>query len=231
MQTDFELIGGCGLFDGLPPAALAELAAAAALDRYDKKALLFREGNPAEALWLLRTGRLKLTKLGANGQEIVVRFLVPGEPFGAIALLSGARYPVSAEAVEAAEVLSWTPTLMLGMVDRFPAIGMNSARIMAERMQEIQERYRELATERVAQRVARAILRLARQTGRRVERGVLLDLPLSRQDLAELTGTTLFTISRTLSEWEQQGLVELGRERVLIKSPHGLATIAEDLPG
>ena len=102
---------------------------------------------------------------------------------------------------------------------------------MAERMQELQERYRELATERVAQRVARAILRLARQTGRRVEGGVLLDLALSRQDLAELTGTTLFTISRTLSEWEQQGLVEVGRERVLIKSPHGLVVIAEDLPG
>lgn len=229
MPTDLELIGACALFRDLPPAAIAELGSTATIESFEKKSLLFREGEPAEALWLLRTGRLKLTKLGANGQEIVVRFLVPGEPFGAIALLSGARYPVSAEAVDPAEVLSWAPSSMLDLVKRFPNIGMNSARVMSERMQEIQERYRELATERVAQRVARAILRLARQTGRRVEGGVLLDLPLSRQDLAELTGTTLFTISRTLSEWEQQGLVELGRERVLIKSPHGLVTIAEDL--
>ncbi|MEO8503423.1 MAG: Crp/Fnr family transcriptional regulator [Acidobacteriota bacterium] len=230
MPSDLELIGTCALFRGLPPAAIAELGAAAAVERFEKKVLLFHEGEPARALWMLRAGRLKLTKLGGNGQEIVVRFLIPGDPFGAIAILAGARYPVSAEAVEACEAFSWTPADVAALVERYPAIGMNSARVMSERMQELQERYRELATERVAQRVARAILRLARQTGRRVEGGVLLDLPLSRQDLAELTGTTLFTISRTLSEWEQQGLVELGRERVLIKSPHGLVTIAEDLP-
>lgn len=231
MPTDLELIGGCALFQGLPPAAIGELAEAARAERYEKKVFLFREGEPAQALWLLRAGRLKLTKLGGNGQEIVVRFLVPGDPFGAIALLGGARYPVSAEVVEPAAALSWPPAVVLGLVERYPGLAMNSTRVMAERMQELQERYRELATERVAQRVARAVLRLARQTGRRVEGGVLLDLPLSRQDLAELTGTTLFTISRTLSEWEQQGLVEVGRERVLIKSPHGLVVIAEDLPG
>jgi CRP-like cAMP-binding protein len=78
--------------------------------------------------------------------------------------------------------------------------------------------------------VARALLRLARQTGRRVENGVLLDLPLSRQDLGEMTGTTLYTVSRIMSNWEQKGLIETGRERVVILEPHGLVTIAEDLP-
>jgi CRP-like cAMP-binding protein len=74
------------------------------------------------------------------------------------------------------------------------------------------------------------LLRLARQAGRKVENGVLLDLPLSRQDLGEMTGTTLYTVSRIMSNWEQNGLIETGRERVVICNPHGLVTIAEDLP-
>jgi CRP-like cAMP-binding protein len=101
--------------------------------------------------------------------------------------------------------------------------------LLAGRLQELQDRYRELATERVERRVARALLRLARQTGRKVENGVLIDFPLTREDLAEMTGTTLYTVSRILSGWEKEGLIETGRQRVLIRSPHGLVAIAEDL--
>ena len=78
--------------------------------------------------------------------------------------------------------------------------------------------------------MARTLLRLARQTGQRTDEGVLLDLPLSRQDLGEMTGTTLYTVSRIVSSWEQQGFVQTGRERIVIRDPHGLVTIAEDLP-
>jgi CRP-like cAMP-binding protein len=74
------------------------------------------------------------------------------------------------------------------------------------------------------------VLRLARQSGHKVAGGILIDLPLSRQNLAELTGTTLYTVSRILSQWEAQGLVETGRERVLIRNPHGLVVVADDLP-
>ena len=91
------------------------------------------------------------------------------------------------------------------------------------------DRYRELATERVEQRVARAIIRLTRQVGKRTEQGVLLDMPLSRQDLGEMTGTTLYTVSRIMSGWEQKGLISTGRERIVILNPHGLVTVAEDL--
>jgi CRP-like cAMP-binding protein len=94
----------------------------------------------------------------------------------------------------------------------------------------LQNQHRELATERVERRIARALLRLVPQMGREVADGVVIDLRLSRQDLADLTGTTLYTVSRTLSQWEKQGLVQSGRERVLIRLPHALAALAEDLP-
>jgi CRP-like cAMP-binding protein len=87
-----------------------------------------------------------------------------------------------------------------------------------------------LATERVERRIAHGLLRLARQIGRDVDGGVLIDLTLSRQDIAEMTGTTLYTVSRTLSGWEQRGIVRTGRERVLVRRLDELQAIAEDLP-
>jgi hypothetical protein len=79
---------------------------------------------------------------------------------------------------------------------RFPAIAINAARMIADRLHELQRQHRELMTERVERRIARALLRLPQHAGRRVEGGVQIDFPLSRQDLAQMIGTTLFTVSR-----------------------------------
>jgi CRP-like cAMP-binding protein len=119
---------------------------------------------------------------------------------------------------------------MNGLMERHPRISINAVRILANRVREFQDRVRELSTERVERRIARALLRLVRQAGKKVPEGVLIDLPLSRQDLAQMTGTTLFTVSRTLSQWESRGIIQSGRERVIICFPHGLVSIAEDLP-
>jgi CRP-like cAMP-binding protein len=82
----------------------------------------------------------------------------------------------------------------------------------------------------VEQRLARTLLRLVRRAGRRVERGVLLDVPLTRQELAEMTGSSLFTVSRVLNRWQDAGVIELRRRRILVLHPHGLVGIAESLP-
>ena len=125
---------------------------------------------------------------------------------------------------------SWDYESSIRLMERYPQISLNGLRLVASRFRELQDRYRELSTERVEQRVARALMRLARQAGKRTDEGVLLDLPLSRQDLGEMTGTTLYTVSRIMSRWEQYGLVVTGRERIVIRNPHGLVIIAEDLP-
>jgi CRP-like cAMP-binding protein len=98
---------------------------------------------------------------------------------------------------------------------------------MTTYIQEMQERYRELATEKVERRIARALLRLAAQVGSKTDGGI--ELTFTRQELAEMSGTTLYTVSRVLSEWERQELVEAGRERVVIRNPHGVVSIAEEL--
>ena len=94
---------------------------------------------------------------------------------------------------------------------------------MTSLIQEIQARFRELATERVEQRIARTILRLAAQISQGSEsKATSVEMKFSRQDLAEITGTTLFTVSRTLSEWEKSGVIEAGRERIQIKDLYEL---------
>jgi CRP-like cAMP-binding protein len=125
--------------------------------------------------------------------------------------------------------LAWPHAALLRLAEEHPRLALLTTGVIAARMHEVQERFRELATQRVAQRLARALLRLVRQAGRRTAEGVVIDLPLSRQDLAEMTGTTLFTVSRTLSAWEAAGVVAVGRERVVVVHPHRLVEIAEDL--
>ena len=216
---------------GLPAATRRALAASAAPRHAGRHDHLFHQGDDAGHLFLVVEGRVKLTQVGADGQEVIVRHIGPGEILGGIALVEGAAYPVTGEVIEPAHLLAWPRAELLRLAADHPQLALLTTGVIAGRMHEIQERFRELATQRVAQRLARALLRLVRQAGRRTAEGVEIDLPLSRQDLAEMTGTTLYTVSRTLSAWESAGVVAVGRERVVVVHPHRLVEIAEDLGG
>jgi CRP-like cAMP-binding protein len=226
--TESSALARSPLLDGVPAEGRQALLQRAASRRLDRKQVLFREGEPAAALYVVESGRLKLTQLTADGQEVLVRFVGPGEACAGVAVLEGSTYPVTAQAAEPCQLKLWPREVLRELSERYPQIQTNILRALASHLQESMTRTRELATERVAQRVARTLLRLSQQAGREVEGGVLVDHPLSRQELAEMAGTTLFTVSRLLSQWETQGVVESGRERVLIRSPQRLAEMAEE---
>jgi CRP-like cAMP-binding protein len=227
---DLQLIGQMPPFQRLQPAELQVVRQSAWLRRVERDAYFYHQGDPASAFYILIEGQVKLTEVTSDGQQILVRFVGTGEAMGIIAALSKAVYPLSAQAVDDCLALTWDGEILEQLMERYPRVAIDGLRLVSQRWHELEERFRELATERVERRIAQTLLRLVRQTGRKVEAGILIDLPLSRQDLAEMTGTTLYTVSRILSQWEQQNLVELGRERVLIRYPHGLTRIAEDLP-
>ncbi len=225
-----SLLESLDLFRNLSHEELSAAVSAACYCTIARGAIVFRQGDPAAALYVLTQGRVKVTQLTASGEEILLRFVGPGELFGCVTALGERVYPATASAVAACAVLCWESDAIAALLDRCPRLSQNALRLVTGRVLELQDRVRELSTERVERRVARALLRLARQAGREVEDGVLIDLPLSRQSLAGLTGTTLYTASRILSRWEQQGLIASSRERILIRYPHSLMTIAEDLP-
>lgn len=218
------------IFVDLAPSDVEDLLRAAQLRRLDKGSALFEQGDPARAFFVLADGRLKVSQVTPDGQQIVIRYIGPGEMFGCVAVSGQQSYPGTASAVADSVALAWDAHTAGALLERHPKFGARVLRAMGRRVQEAHARLREMATERVERRVARAVLRLVRDAGVRTPEGIRIDIPLSRQDIAEMTGTTLHTVSRILSAWEHDGLVDAGRQRVVILKPHALVKIAEDLP-
>lgn len=191
----------------------------------------FSQGAPADHLYILLSGRVKLCQVALDGQQVNVRTVAAGQLFGAIgAVEPEASYPAAAQALEDSTALAIPRGAFRELLEERPHLSFGLMRLMTGYIQEMQERYRELATERVERRIALTVLRLAAQIGvRAAGNETMVELPLARQDVAEASGTTIFTVSRVLADWERRGLVETGRERVLIRSPHGLVQIAEGL--
>jgi CRP-like cAMP-binding protein len=173
-------------------------------------------------------GQVRLTQTTLEGNQTLLRFLGPAEMLGVVALFGQDTYPATAEAVDDCQALAWAGETIARVMERYPRLALNALHLLGGQIRDLQERYQALSTERVERRVARALVRLTEHAGQKTAGGVLINLPLSREDLAEMTGTTLYTVSRILSRWERDGLVELGREGILIRHPHGLVAIAED---
>jgi len=189
----------------------------------------FFQGDPAIYSYILVSGRAKLTQTNQAGQQVNLRTLTTWDLFGALgAVRENATYPATAQALESSTALAIESDFLKQMMQTRPYLNVNMMQLMTGYIMEMQERYRELATERVERRIALTILRLAGQIGKRLEGNQMsVELPLSRQDVAEASGTTIFTVSRVLADWERRGLVEAGRERVVIRDPHGLVQISE----
>jgi CRP-like cAMP-binding protein len=193
-------------------------------------ALFFSEGDQADAFFVLTSGRVKLSQMTPEGHQVVLRLIGPGDAFGGVGAFGGPTYPVSAEAVDASVALAWTSAAMRHLFETESTIALNALLFVSGRLHDLQRLYRQLMTERVERRVARALLRLVHDAGRRVDAGIEISFPISRQDIAEMTGTTLYTVSRLLSGWEERGIVQSSRQHIVLVKPHVLVAISEDLP-
>ncbi len=215
------------LFTGINPEKLSDI-----FSRGDRLLLsagkpLFHEGEPALKCYFVLKGRLKLTKLHEHGKEAIIRYINFGEMAAAISVFQGKDYPVTAGAVGETEVVGWDKDAMLKLMLEYAPLAVNMLGFAIDRIDELQTRYLELYAEQVEQRVARALLRIMRKASHETGRGVQIDFRLSRKDLADYTGTTLYTVSRTLSAWEQKGWVKSGREQIIITNLHALVKFAE----
>jgi CRP-like cAMP-binding protein len=224
-----DLLKPVALFTGLDAAALQNVSEAARIREKKAGVSFFREGDPAESFFVVQSGSVKLTQVTPEGHQVVLRLIGAADPFGGVAAFGGGAYPVSAEAVTDVTALEWPGQVMASLMETYPKLAINAVRFVAARLHELQVQYRQLATEKVERRVARALLRLGEQAGRRTDAGVLIDLPLSREDIAQMTGTTLYTVSRIISRFEADGLVEAGRQHIVIRDPQALTSIADDL--
>jgi CRP-like cAMP-binding protein len=215
------------IFDGLTADARKAWLDAARSREVARGAVVARQGEPATDLYLVASGFLKVVQGTADGHELIVRFVGPGEPFGGVVALDGATYPVTAMAVESTRLLSWNLGTLTPLLASSPHVRANIMREMAEHMTDALTRVRELSTARVGPRLAQALLRLMRQCGRPGDDGsIVLVHSLTRQELADLTGTTLYTVSRTLSQWTTEGILGAEGRRVVIRDRARLERVA-----
>ncbi|HSA82370.1 MAG TPA: Crp/Fnr family transcriptional regulator [Geminicoccaceae bacterium] len=229
-EIQAALKSGVPLFHGSSEEGLERAVRLARRGKRAKGETLFEQGDTAEAFHLVLAGRLKVSQTTADGQQVIIRYLGPREIAGCVAVCGGVPYPATATAVEDTWLLTWSRPRIAEVAARHPEIALNAMRIMGGRMVELQERLQEMHTQRVERRIAHTIGRLVVQAGRRTAEGIEIDFPITRQELAEMTGTTLHTVSRTLSEWEGVGIVARRRQKIVILRPHSLVSIAEDLP-
>jgi CRP/FNR family transcriptional regulator, nitrogen oxide reductase regulator len=215
------------LFNGIAPEIFAEILSSGKKTSVKSGEILFSEGDRAESCYLVLKGRLKLTKLHEQGKEVIIRYIDTGSIAAAIAVFKGKKYPVTATALGIAEVIGWDKDTLLKLISNYGQLALNLLRFTIDRIEELQTRYLELTAEQVERRIARALLRIMRQSGRKTVEGVEIDFQLSRQDLADYTGTTLYTVSRTLSTWGKKGWVKSSRQRITITDPHSLVNFSE----
>ncbi|MDE3112602.1 MAG: Crp/Fnr family transcriptional regulator [Chloroflexota bacterium] len=217
------------LLRALPPGRADEVVRLATRRKLRDGTVLFRQGDPAAGFYVLLSGRVKVSQTTPEGQETVMRFIAPGELFGCVPLIGEDAYPGTARAVELAEVLAWDAAATRTLLEKYPKLVLSVLHTIGGRLREFQERLVEASTERVERRLARALVRLAHQAGRRTEQGVRIELPITRAELAQMTGTTVYTVSRLLAEWQRSGIVATERRRLVVRRPHGLVAIAEEL--
>jgi CRP-like cAMP-binding protein len=224
------LSGQVAILEGLSAEGIERCIAVSRRVKLEKDAVLFHQGDPATAFHLILAGRLRVGQTTPDGQQVIIRYLGPYDVAGCVAVCGGMPYPATATAVEDCWLLSWSRPQIAELADQYPVIALNAMRVMGGRVTELQQRLREMQTERVERRIAHVLGRLVVQAGRRTNEGIEIGFPLSRRDLAEMAGTTLHTVSRTLSAWESAGIVLAGRRKVTIAQPHALVAIAGDLP-
>lgn len=223
----FAKLAATPLFEGMARPEIEQVLEQATPISVGADGYIFHQGARARRIYILLEGQIKVIQLTPEGQQVVMRMVNPIELFGCIAALSGGEYPASAQATKDCLALSLHQDDIHRLMSVHPRMAMNAFQIMVKRTHELQDRYRELATETVERRLAHTLLRLMEQSG--VPQGglILLDMPLSRQDLAEMIGSTLYTVSRILSGWEGRGLVAAGREKISLVQPDALRLIAE----
>jgi len=233
-----ELLAQSALFASLSREERGKVVREFVQRTVEKEEYLFFEGDPAEWLVLVVQGRVKMIKHSESGRETILATFGPGQIVGEVGVLVSEFYPATAQVLERTVTLSLSRTRYEDLVRNHPELAWALVQELGRRLLRAHETIRSLAVEKVERRVARVLLRMANTAGERLEQdvepevppgAVRITVPLSRQDLADMSGTVIETAIRTMSKFQKQGLLETREGHVILLKPHGLVAIAEEL--
>lgn len=192
---------------------------------YPRGETIFQEGDPSEHLYTIASGRVKVVKMLPAGREMIVEILGPGDPLGAVAAYESRPYPASAVAMEEATLILVRRAALFALMESSPSIARGLLAGLSIRIVQLTQRLAEVAGSRVETRFAHLFLKLADRLGRPQGDGTFIPMTLSRQDLADLTGTTIETCIRLMSRWQKESVVRTEKDGFLVVSKDALETL------
>jgi CRP-like cAMP-binding protein len=226
-KLDESLLVHIPPFRKLSRSQIREVLDLATPKRFEPATPVFEEGFPADRFFLLLDGHIRVIRTTEGGDQVIVMHIAAGQLFGIAAAIGRDTYPATAMTADECLVLSWPSSKWQNFVASYEGFASETYKVVGERLGEMNNRIVEMATQQVEQRVARAVLRLINQSGKKIEGGIEIDFPITRQNLSEMTGTTLHTVSRLLSAWEKIGIVKSTRRHIVVTDPHRLVVLSE----
>ncbi len=223
---DDELLRRLPLFRRVSPALRAKVADVARLRSHERGQLIFAEGDPSDAFIIIVSGRVKVFKSTPAGKEIILEIFGAGDPLGAVALYEGAPFMASALTLEPTELLSIEQAAFFRLLEAEPVFVRGLLSGLTLRLAELTRRLAELTGARVETRFARLFVKLSEQIGKAERGGTFIPMPLSRQELADLTGTTIETTIRILSRWQKDDVLHTEKDGFIVLDRETLDGIA-----
>jgi CRP/FNR family transcriptional regulator len=215
------------IFASLPEREIQALAAAATEEMHRARDYVFMEGDPPRWFYLVKSGHIKVLLHAKSGRDVVIELLGPGEVLGGVAVIEKRPFPATAQATERSVVVKLPADVMIAVAERWPAFIRELALLIGRRLRAAHDAMKSLAADPAEARVAAVLLRLAEREGTRDQRGIRLPFQLTRQSLADMTGTTVETTIRIVGRWLRDGLLSDEEGRFVLTDPARLSAVAE----
>jgi CRP/FNR family transcriptional regulator len=215
-----------GIFSVLSEKEMEIYSKLKSCNHYGKHQVVFYEGNAPLAIYCIQKGVVKLHRSAVDGRNQIVHLAKPGELLGYTTLLSGERYPYTAETVEESDICVIDKTAFFKLLEVSPRVVRHLLENTCSELDQANAAACSMAQKSVRERVAEALLLLKEAHGTRAKNGTRIDLTLSRQEIADLAGTVLETAVRFLSEFKDDGYIALNGREVTILDSDGLMKAA-----
>ncbi len=226
MSNGLKTLKNIPIFTNLNDDELKEVQPYLVKESFKKKKEIFSEGDPSDWFYILITGKIKITKLSYDGREIIIELISPSDFFGGLAVLKDFPYPANAIAMEDSEIFKISRHNFLKIIDRFPSVLYDVTANLGDRVREFHDTLKNIALERVESRIAALLLKLADKTGEKKDgKTILINIRLTKQDIAEMVGTTVETAIRVMSRFKKSGFMDDKDGKVLIKDLDALQSI------
>lgn len=228
VDVRLQILGRAPFFKGLSADQVAEINRLFRDQGYQADETIYYAGDPAERLYVVAAGKVKLIRHTSRGKDVLLDILTPGEFFGSLSTLGSDEYPETAQAQTTSCILSIGSEQFRIILDSYPIVALQVLDTVSARLRESQEMVRQVSAHSVERRIAYTLLKLGEKFGVEQEMGLLIQAPLSRDDLAQMTGATTETTSRVISQFQRSGMIRSGRQWIAITDRQGLEAIAKE---